>query len=52
MRGIVKDIGITTIGGVVPANDKLMDIVPLDDQLLVEPRGALALGGTIQQVLN
>ena len=38
VRGIVKDIEITTIGGVVPANGKLMDIVPLDDQLLVEAR--------------
>lgn len=38
VRGIVKDIEITTIGGVVPANGKLMEIVPLDDQLLVEAR--------------
>lgn len=38
VRGIVKDIEITTIGGVVPSNGKLMEIVPLDDQLLVEAR--------------
>jgi len=38
VRGIVKDIEITTIGGVVPANGNLMEIVPLDDQLLVEAR--------------
>lgn len=38
VRGIVKDIEISTIGGVVPANGKLMEIVPLDDQLLVEAR--------------
>jgi len=38
VRGIVKDIEVTTIGGVIPANGKLMEIVPLDDQLLVEAR--------------
>lgn len=38
VRGIVKDIEVTTLGGVVPANGELMQIVPLDDQLLVEAR--------------
>ncbi len=38
VRGIVKNIEITTIGGVVPPNGKLMEIIPLDDQLLVEAR--------------
>src|SRR5690554_7538302 len=38
VRGVVKDIEVTTIGGVIPANGKLMEIVPLDDQLLVEAR--------------
>lgn len=37
-RGIVNDIRITTIGGVVPAGGELMEIVPLDDSLLVETR--------------
>lgn len=36
VRGIVKDIEISTIGGVVPPNGKLMQIVPLDDKLLIE----------------
>lgn len=36
MRGIVKDVEITTIGGVLPPNGRLMDIVPLDDQLVFE----------------
>jgi adhesin transport system membrane fusion protein len=36
MRGIVKDINVTTLGGVVPRNGDLMQIVPLDDKLLVE----------------
>ena len=38
VRGVVKDIEVTTIGGVVPPNGKLMVIVPLGDQLLVEAR--------------
>ncbi len=38
VRGIVKDISVYTIGGVVPPNGKLMVIVPLDDKLLVEAR--------------
>lgn len=38
VRGVVKDIEVTTIGGVVPPNGRLMTIVPLDEQLLVEAR--------------
>ena len=38
MRGIVKEIDVMTIGGVIPQNGKLMTIVPLDEQLLIEAR--------------
>ena len=38
VRGIVKEIDVMTIGGVVPQNGKLMTIVPLDEQLLIEAR--------------
>lgn len=38
VRGVVKDIEVTTLGGVVPPNGQLMAIVPLGDQLLVETR--------------
>lgn len=38
MRGIVKDVAVTTIGGVVPPGGQLMTIVPMDDQLLIEAR--------------
>jgi len=38
VRGIVKNIEVSTIGGVIPPNGKLMDIIPLDDQLLIETR--------------
>ena len=38
MRGIVKNIQVTTIGGVIPPNGEMMEIVPLDDHLLIETR--------------
>lgn len=38
VKGIVKNIEVSTIGGVIPPNGKLMEIVPLDDQLLIETR--------------
>ncbi len=38
VRGVVKQIGVTTIGGVIPPNGMLMEIVPLDDKLLIEAR--------------
>ncbi len=38
VRGIVKDIEVTTVGGVIPPNGKLMTLVPLDDQMLVEAK--------------
>ncbi|WP_037587275.1 HlyD family type I secretion periplasmic adaptor subunit [Stenoxybacter acetivorans] len=36
MRGIVKNIRINTIGGVVSAGQDILEIVPLDDKLLVQ----------------
>ena len=36
MRGIVKGIKVTTIGGVVNPGEDIMQIVPVDDKLLVE----------------
>ncbi|OTG82694.1 secretion protein HlyD [Acinetobacter sp. ANC 5054] len=38
VRGVVKEIDVMTLGGVIPQNGKLMTIVPLDEQLLVEAR--------------
>lgn len=38
VRGIVKDIETSTIGGVIPPNGQLMQIVPMDEQLLIETR--------------
>lgn len=38
MRGIVKNIRITTIGGVLRPGEELMQIVPIGDDLLVEAK--------------
>lgn len=38
VRGIVKNIEVSTRGGVIAPNGRLMDIIPLDDQLMVEAR--------------
>jgi len=38
VRGIVKQLNISTIGGVVLPGMNLMEVVPLDDTLLVEAR--------------
>jgi membrane fusion protein, adhesin transport system len=38
--GIVNDVQITTIGGFVNAGEKIMQIVPVGDKLLVETRVA------------
>lgn len=38
VRGVVKEVAVTTVGGVIPQNGRLMVIVPLDEQLLVEAR--------------
>jgi adhesin transport system membrane fusion protein len=37
-RGIVKDVHVSTIGGVVPPGGELLEIIPLDDKLLIEAR--------------
>jgi adhesin transport system membrane fusion protein len=36
LKGIVKNIKINTVGGVVQAGQDIMEIVPLNDKLLVE----------------
>jgi len=38
VRGVVKEIDVTTLGGVIPQNGKLTTIVPLEDKLLIEAR--------------
>lgn len=36
VKGIVKNIEVNTVGGVIPPNGVLMTLVPIDDQMLVE----------------
>jgi adhesin transport system membrane fusion protein len=36
VRGIVKNLSVTTRGGVVKPGETIMEIIPLDDQLFVE----------------
>lgn len=38
VHGAVKDLKITTVGGVVRPGETIMEIVPLEDQLIVEAR--------------
>lgn len=37
-RGVVKNIRINTIGGVIQSGQDLLEIVPMDDNLLIETR--------------
>ena len=36
--GVVNDVQVTTIGGFVQAGEKIMEVVPMGDKLLVETR--------------
>lgn len=40
--GIVKNIRVTTVGGVLRAGEELMQIVPVDDELMVEAKVSTA----------
>lgn len=37
-RGVVKNIRVSTVGGVVQSGQDLLEIVPVDDSLLIETR--------------
>ncbi|MCB5205374.1 HlyD family efflux transporter periplasmic adaptor subunit [Neorhizobium sp. T786] len=38
LRGIVKNIEVTTVGGVIAPGGTIMEIVPVEDQLLIETK--------------
>ena len=38
MRGTVKNVRVTTLGGILQPGQDIMEIVPLEDQLLIEAR--------------
>lgn len=38
VNGIVKEIHVSTLGGVLKPGEKMIEIIPLEDQLLIETR--------------
>ena len=38
MAGIVKNVRVTTVGGVLGRGEELMQIIPLDDELIIEAK--------------
>lgn len=46
--GIVKNIRVTTVGGVLGPGEELMQIVPVDDELLIESRVSPADIGRVE----
>ena len=48
MPGIVKNIRVTTVGGVLGRGEELMQIVPVDDELLIESRVSPADIGRVE----
>ncbi len=38
VNGVIKDVRINTLGGVVPPGGELFEVVPSEDQLLIEAR--------------
>jgi HlyD family secretion protein/adhesin transport system membrane fusion protein len=54
VTGYVKGLKLNTVGAVIPAGQTLMEIVPVDEQLIVEIRilpqqiGRVAVGQTVQ----
>ncbi len=38
LAGVVKNIRVTTVGGVLRAGEELMQIIPVDDELLIEAK--------------
>ncbi|MEL6958689.1 MAG: HlyD family efflux transporter periplasmic adaptor subunit [Pseudomonadota bacterium] len=36
MRGIVNNLGVTTIGGVIRPGEEIFQIIPMDDELFIE----------------
>lgn len=39
-RGIVNDLVVHTVGGVIKPGEKILDLIPLDDKLIIEARVA------------
>ena len=52
VTGIVKNIRMTTVGGVLRAGEEMMQIVPLDDELIVEAKVSPADIARVQKGLE
>ena len=50
--GIVKNVRVTTLGGVLRAGEELMQIIPLDDELILEAKVSPADIAQVQQGLE
>ena len=38
MRGVVNNLSVTTIGGVVRPGEEILQIIPLDEELFIEAK--------------
>ncbi|NOQ77192.1 MAG: HlyD family efflux transporter periplasmic adaptor subunit [Methylococcaceae bacterium] len=52
MAGIVKNIRVTTVGGVLRAGEEIMQIVPINDKLIIEAKVSPADIGRVQSGLE
>jgi adhesin transport system membrane fusion protein len=52
VSGVVKNIKVTTVGGVLRAGDEIMQIVPVDDDLVIEAKVSPADIARVQKGLD
>ncbi|ABM04549.1 type I secretion membrane fusion protein, HlyD family protein [Psychromonas ingrahamii 37] len=52
LPGIVKNVRVTTLGGVLRGGDELMQIIPVDDELIIEAKVSPADIGQVQKGLQ
>jgi len=52
LPGIVKNVRVTTLGGVLRGGDELMQIIPVDDELIIEAKISPADIGQVQKGLQ
>ena len=50
--GIVKNVRVTTIGGVLRSGEELMQIIPMDDELIIEAKVSPADIATVRKGLK
>ncbi|MGO4893196.1 HlyD family efflux transporter periplasmic adaptor subunit [Flavobacterium sp. W21_SRS_FM6] len=50
--GLIKNVRVTTVGGVLRAGEEIMQIIPIDDELIVEAKISPADIGRVRQGLS